>query len=166
MDHGGGASSAGPSSPSGGSSSGPSFDGNGEPVAPTPIANKGVGASTGGMGAAASSSGGAAQVAPTSGGGDGEKINVADILNGERGGGGAGGAGAGGGFSSYSGGESLSAYLPGGSKDPKRKLASLASATANSHPDISSVHENIFHLISKRFQILCKLKELKDCTIP
>jgi hypothetical protein len=87
-------------------------------------------------------------------------VPVADVLKGERGGGGGGGGG--GGFSGYGQGSSndhLDAYLPGGKKDPRRKLAS----EELKHPDISSRHEDIFQIITKRMQILCKLQELRDC---
>lgn len=89
--------------------------------------------------------------------------NITDVLNGERGGGGGGAAGGAGGFSGYGSGEAmnLSSYLPGGSRDPARKLASVAKKTGSM--EIASVHENIFSMITKRIQILCKLKEIRDC---
>ena|GEM_PF-5233082 len=90
--------------------------------------------------------------------------NITDVLNGERGGGGGGGsAGGAGGFSGYGSGEAmnLSSYLPGGSHDPTRKPAAVAKKPGSM--EIASVHENIFSMISKRIQILCKLKEIRDC---
>ncbi len=166
MESGGGAGTANSNISSGGGESTP-FAGNDEKKDKTEVTNKGVPAGTGGVGSPASSGGGAGAPASTAIGANGERLNVADILNGERGGGGSSAGGGGGGFSGYGGGgDSLSSYLPGGKKDPTRKLASLASTAANAHPDISSMHENIFNLVSKRFQILCKLKELKDCTVP
>jgi hypothetical protein len=90
--------------------------------------------------------------------------SITDVLNGERSGG--GGAGSGGGGFSYGGGENdLAKYLPGGAKDPTRKLAS-ASATkpgTAGHPEIAAAHLSIFDLVSKRFQMLCKVREIRDC---
>lgn len=89
---------------------------------------------------------------------DGDK--TPEVLQGERSGGGGGG-----GFS-YAAGETakeLSDYLPGHAKDP---LGKRGPAGQMLHPDVASRHEDIFAIISKRYQILCGLKELRDCNAP
>jgi hypothetical protein len=91
--------------------------------------------------------------------------DITNVLNGERGGGG-GAAGTGGGFSGYGTGSdssSLSAYLPGGRLDPTKKKVGGNDRKPASNDVVASMHENIFNMISKRMQILCKLKEIRDC---
>lgn len=99
-----------------------------------------------------------------------------DILNGERGGGGASGSGgavadgSGGGFSGYGRGSNgfkskyrgldLKQYLPGGAKDPRRKIAS---APKTIHPEIAPAGESLFKRISNRFTLMCKMKQFIGC---
>lgn len=107
-----------------------------------------------------------------------------DILDGERSGGGFSGgsgaaddgsvAGGGGGFSGYGGnsgddkfqnkftGLDLKQYLPGGSKDPSRNVAS-AKANDGRHPEIAPMGVSMFKKISERFEAMCKLKQLIGC---
>ena len=98
-----------------------------------------------------------------------------DVLKGERSGGGYSSMGGSlkptntGGFSGYGAGNStaddgytgldLKQYLPGGAKDPTRKLA----AAADPHPDIGSKYTDIFKRISDRFKIVCSMNRLRDC---
>lgn len=121
-----------------------------------------AGGGGGGFGAGSNNNGSRDTTPPTLA--DAEK-NIADVLNGERGGGGSGNAapGGAGGFSGYGTGSdaiNLSRYLPGGSRDPRRQLASVTKKKTN---EIASIHDDIFGIITKRFKILCKLKEIRDC---
>jgi len=110
-------------------------------------------------------------------GGDGSRTNT-DILNGMRGGGGASGSNnvdpsaisGGGGFSGYGNssgfrnrfkGLDLKQYLPGGKKDPSRKIASVKNPTG--HADIAPVGESMFKIISTRMSLMCKMKRLIGC---
>lgn len=97
----------------------------------------------------------------------------ANVLQGERGGGGysgaAGGSG-GGGWSGYGqngdgehkdkkSGFDLSKYLPGQKNAPTRGPAGLNRASN----EIGAVHEDIFKKVSDRVKVVCLTKRLKDC---
>jgi hypothetical protein len=89
--------------------------------------------------------------------------DLTNVLNGERSGNGGGAGGGGGGFSYSTGAEGgLASYLPGG-KNYKGGQAAAAQKRKPASMEVASVHENIFSMITKRFQILCKLREIRDC---
>ncbi len=97
----------------------------------------------------------------------------ANVLQGERGGGGYSGAGAGGGGGGWSGygqggddegkekksGFDLSKYLPGQKNAPTRGPAGMNRASN----EIGAVHEDIFKKVSDRVKVVCLTKRLKDC---
>lgn len=137
------------------------------PVTVTPVANGGGGFVGGG--------GGGAQMGAQGGGGGGVagRSNT-DIMRGERGGGGGGMAalnsgmqlqsGSGGGFGGYGKGAAgqqmdLSQFLPGGAKDPTRRIAGQNAESVQ----INSREVNIWNRISERFRARCVAGRLKDC---
>lgn len=77
------------------------------------------------------------------------------------GGGGMGGINFGGGVDEFGHmrGLDLKAYLPGGRADPTRRI----SGSNSGRPDIHGPHENLFNVVTTRFQVHCKLQMLYDC---
>lgn len=146
-----------------------------QPIQPQAAQGKAIPNGGGGGIPGGNSAGGSGfQDASSSGGGSAGGYNT-DILNGERGGGGASGSGGavaegGGGFSGYGSGSGqfkskykgldLKQYLPGGAKDPKRKIAS---APKTIHPEIAPAGESLFKRISNRFTLMCKMKQFIGC---
>lgn len=139
-----------------------------------PVSNPGVQQDSSGMGGL----GAGGQETGDFGNGNANPVAAAgystDILKGERSGGYSSMGGSlkptnTGGFSGYGAGDStndggytgldLKQYLPGGAKDPTRKLA----AAADPHPDIGSKYTDIFKRISDRFKIVCSMNRLRDC---
>lgn len=53
----------------------------------------------------------------------------------------------------------LRQYLPGGAKDPKRKIAGLGVAV----PEMGSRFDDIFKRVNDRVNVLCRLERLMDC---
>ena len=145
----------------------------GQPASVSAVPNGGGGMPGGGGGGAASLGGGA-----TTGGFGIPNASKTNVLQGERGGGGysqtlaamkdmQGGQG-GGGFSGYGGGNGsgiergmdLRQFLPGGAKDPARKLAGTASPQ---NMQIQSATTNIWNRVTERIRTRCAQGLLRDC---
>ncbi len=123
-------------------------------------------------------SGGGAFGGEDGGGAAASGYNTDVLPEGTTGGGGysaapASAGGSGGGFGGYgSGGNNtfdnryrpldLKQYLPGGKKDPARKVASK-DGPSTGHPEIAPMGKSMFKMISDRFTKMCKDKQLIGC---
>ncbi len=144
------------------------------------------GMSPGMMGGAMANQAAGNRVAPSSSSGFGAPKVSTDVLKGERGGGGGGFTNAGGGgnadaasrtpasntsdafFNAFGmrvdgmarfRGLDLKQYLPGGMRDPARRISGGNFA----HPDIRPMGDSLWQSISNRFQVHCRLQLLYDC---
>lgn len=134
--------------------------------------NGGVPNGGGGMVGGGGSGGGAAGDERAGRGGGGSGVN-ANVLQGERGGGGysvspGGGFASSGGWSGYGNGSEstqkgsgfdLSKFLPGQNHVPMRGPAGLNRAGV----EVAPMHEDIFQKISDRVRVVCKTNRLRDC---
>lgn len=154
---------------------GPSESMNERSIAPPMTVN---GIPNGGGGMPGGGGGGPATLGSSGGGGGaGNAGSKADILHGERGGGGYSAlaesmnmqsGGGGGGYTYGPNGDSgsgyenmdLKQYLPGGKQDPNRRLAGIG---GNSRNEIMSREVNIWNRISDRIRTRCLQGLLRDC---